>query len=112
MKKGEKVGAITKENYKDVVARATEVRERLKEHYQEKGGFPSLRYVIENWGFQMSLKAMWRHRNAVMKELGIESVGKPTDQLPRPKKKPAEVETATQEETPVETTAETVTEEN
>ena len=87
MKKGEKVGSITKDNYKQVVARAAALREKLREHHQEYKGFPSLRYIIEKWGFRMSLKALCRHRTAVKDELGLAVVGKPTHVLPRPKKK-------------------------
>jgi len=103
MDNGTRVNAITAENYQDVVNRATEVRERMKKHYEETGGFPSLRYVIETWGFQMSLKAMWRHRNTVMKELGISSPGRPTDQLPRRQRTPGPAEPATVEQPETET---------
>lgn len=97
MDRSEKVQGITKENYQDVVNRAQEFRQRLKSHYEEHNGFPSLRFAIEKWGFQMSLKAAFRHRKAIMEELGLTEVGRPTHSLPRPKKAPKNVEKATVE---------------
>lgn len=104
MKKGEKVESITKDNYKQVVARAAALREKLRDHHHQHNGFPSLRYIIEKWGFRMSLKALCRHRTAVMRELGITSMEKPTHVLPRPKKKkpgPTDPATAEKPETEV-----------
>jgi len=86
VKKDDKVEGITKDNYEKVVDRAEHLRERLTKHYNEHKGFPSLRYIIESWGFNISLKALCRHRKKVMEVLGVKTLGKPTNVLPRPKK--------------------------
>jgi len=94
MKKNEKVDSITKENYQTVVERAVALRQQFREHYEEYSGFPSLSHVINVWGFNMSLKALCRHRTQVMKELGVIEIGKPTHTF-RQKRREREVEPAT-----------------
>ena len=84
---GLKIGGITKENYKANLARANELKERLVNHLEETGGFPSHRYIQKIWGYNISLKAIIRHKTRILQAQNIDpEYVKTTDQLPRSKK--------------------------
>ncbi len=87
MKRTDKVTAITKENYREVVGRADAVKEKMKAYYREHGNFPSLNYMYEKWGFNMSLKALWRHRESVKISLEVTGPVKPGVSIARGKAK-------------------------
>jgi len=82
---GEKIGGITKANYKANLARANELKGRLIVHLSETGGFPSHRFIQKTWGYNISLKAIIRHKSKIAKAQGLEKIAT-TDSLPRPKK--------------------------
>ena len=85
MKRGTKVKKINKRNYKDVCDRAKQLESRLRAAIK-KGDFPSLHYMREKWGFQLSDAALMRHRKRVMKELKIRKTPKATLKVPRKKR--------------------------
>jgi len=90
--RGEKVKGITKANYKANMARAGELKHMLLEHFQSTQGFPSHRFIQQTWGFNISLKAIIRHKRKVLESLGLDPMSKvpTTTQLPRPKKQEVE----------------------
>jgi len=102
----EKITGITKANYKANLARANELKSKLVAHLAETGGFPSHRFIQKTWGYNISLKAIIRHKNRITQAQGLTDKVKTTDSLPRPKKAPkAEVQEVAQVEQLQEATA-------
>lgn len=86
MKRGTKVKKITKKNYKEVCERANALEKKLRQCI-DNGDFPSIHFMAQKWGFNLSDAAMARHRKRVMKELGIRKTPKATLTIPRKRKK-------------------------
>ena len=84
----EKVTGITKSNYKANLARADELKQQLTDHFQDTGGFPSHRYIQQTMGFNISTKAIIRHKRNILKALGKDPMVQvpTTSELPRAKK--------------------------
>jgi len=84
----EKVKGICKANYQGNLRRAKELKAKLTECLDRTGGFPSHRYIINSWGFNMSLKAIIRHKKNLLRDIGREGEKVPTTiELSRKKNK-------------------------
>ena len=95
----ERITGITKANYKANLARANELKAKLISHLAETGGFPSHRFVQKTWGYNISLKAIIRHKDRILQAQNLDkSTIKTTDSLPRPKK--VKVETVQEVQAP------------
>ena len=82
MKRTDKVRKVTKKNYAEVCKRAQELKNKLRQALKAGKG-PSLHFMVEKWGFQMSDAALERHRKNVMTELGLRKTPKATQVLER-----------------------------
>jgi len=72
---GEKINKVTEANYAANMARAQALKAKLRAHVDSTGGFPSHKTIQVDWGFNISLKALCRHKKILATELGLK---KPT----------------------------------
>jgi len=72
---GEKINKVTEANYAANMARAQALKAKLRAHVDSTGGFPSHKTIQMDWGFNISLKALCRHKKILATELGLK---KPT----------------------------------